>query len=265
MYEEVAVTDDDVLVRIAVKQYVAVDPQSPIARSFWVEDRVHSKVSHRNICRFLGMTKAGNLYRAKYELCDHGTALDRRGTPEVLAIVRGVCAALGYLHDRGVAHRDVKPHNILVKGGVAKLADFGLATDALPASTIAGTPNYIAPEVLAIQRGGPPYTCTVDLWSLGATIQILRGGDPPFKTPSVPRTYARIRALEVTRLPPDPETAAIVRRLLVPAADRASLVDVVEWAHSAARSEAAAAGVEERAVLDAVDEDRGALGKPGLE
>ncbi|KAL5614348.1 hypothetical protein BROUX41_004454 [Berkeleyomyces rouxiae] len=88
-----------------------------------------------------------------------------------------------YLHDRNIVHRDLKPENILLQGediGSVKIADFGLAKivgeDSF-ATTLCGTPAYVAPEVLSYS---PEYNKAVDVWSLGVILYVILCGFPPF-------------------------------------------------------------------------------------
>src|SRR5205823_11197375 len=81
--------------------------------------------------------------------------------PRALAIAADVLAALGYAHERGVIHRDVKPANIFVTpDGRVKLGDFGIArisgderNDVTASHLAVGTPAYLAPEAL---KGAAP-------------------------------------------------------------------------------------------------------------
>ena len=88
---------------------------------------------------------------------------------EALAIAVQVAAALAYAHERGVIHRDVKPHNVLLTAdGHAKLTDFGIArVDDAPALTqpgrVLGTGDYVAPE----QAQGHPLDGRADIYALG--------------------------------------------------------------------------------------------------
>lgn len=89
------------------------------------------------------------------------------------------CIALGleYLHSCGVMYRDLKPENIRFDSfGYAKLVDFGCCKAASHTSTLVGTPEYTAPEVI-LGRG---YTCSVDWWSLGVVMYELICGPLPF-------------------------------------------------------------------------------------
>lgn len=113
---------------------------------------------------------------------------------------RQLIAGVKYLHDAGIVHRDLKLENLLLskKGdtGSIKIADFGLAKKVATAalSTICGTPQYVAPEV--IRGGSTPYTYgpECDLWSCGVILFILLGGYPPFYDDSEPKLFRKIRA-----------------------------------------------------------------------
>lgn len=95
--------------------------------------------------------------------------------------IREVTKAVQFLHSRKRIHRDIKVDNILVNHtGEVKLADFGTAVQLtfqrLRRTTLAGTPYYMAPEL--IQR--IPYNEKVDIWSIGITVIELMNGKPPF-------------------------------------------------------------------------------------
>lgn len=88
--------------------------------------------------------------------------------------------AIAHCHRLGVAHRDVKPDNILLNdSNELKLADFGSAEcfrEGQLMNGVVGTPYYVAPEVLA----GRDYSEKVDIWSAGVILYIMLAGVPPF-------------------------------------------------------------------------------------
>ncbi len=103
---------------------------------------------------------------------------------EALRIAREVADALSYAHSRGVVHRDIKPGNILLIGGHAVVADFGIATAAGPDSDpltdlglVVGTPAYMSPEQAA---GHAAVDGRSDLYSLGCVVYEMLTGQPPF-------------------------------------------------------------------------------------
>jgi len=98
-------------------------------------------------------------------------------------IVAQILGAVSYLHSEGVVHRDLKPENLLCTprsdGLHIFVADFGLSRvfqDREQLNTYCGSPEYVAPEVLACV----PYEKAVDLWSVGVITYILLTGFLPF-------------------------------------------------------------------------------------
>jgi serine/threonine protein kinase len=116
---------------------------------------------------------------------------------EACRILGQVCEALGFAHEKGLVHRDLKPGNImLLPDGRVKLLDFGIATAGWqPGEPGAGTPVYMAPEA---ERGeaGP----AADVYALGVCLYEMLVGHRPF---SAQATDAHKRAG-----PPRPGAAA---------------------------------------------------------
>lgn len=100
--------------------------------------------------------------------------------------------ALEYLHYMGLIHRDVKPENIIIDVfGYLKLGDFGQCVKCFDNDrtwTIAGTPDYMAPEVIV----GKGYDCAVDWWSLGVVTFQTCAGQLPFASKDIDGLYKLI-------------------------------------------------------------------------
>jgi serine/threonine-protein kinase len=107
---------------------------------------------------------------------------------EAVRYLRNVAAALAYAHERGVVHRDIKPDNVMVSGGVAVVLDFGVAkavaassapedANVTSAGMAIGTPAYMAPEQAA---GDPQVDQRADLYAFGILAYELFTGSTPF-------------------------------------------------------------------------------------
>ncbi|KAM9799359.1 MAP kinase-activated protein kinase 2 [Syngnathus typhle] len=102
---------------------------------------------------------------------------------EASDIMKSIGEAIQYLHAVNIAHRDVKPENLLYStkrpNALLKLTDFGFAKETTSHNSLATpcyTPYYVAPEVLGPEK----YDKSCDMWSLGVIMYILLCGYPPF-------------------------------------------------------------------------------------
>ncbi|CAI5491033.1 unnamed protein product [Closterium sp. Naga37s-1] len=122
------------------------------------------------------------------ELCAGGELFDRildrkyYGERQAARVIRSVVEVLAYCQARGIVHRDLKPENILLVSKRSdtrvKVIDFGMACILKSGERCklrAGTPNYIAPEVIAKNYGAE-----ADVWSAGVILYVLLCGLPPF-------------------------------------------------------------------------------------
>ena len=150
---------------------------------------------------------------------------------EALLIAREVADALSYAHARGVIHRDIKPENIMLEGGHAVVADFGIARALSEAGgeritqtgMSVGTPPYMSPEQAS---GNDDLDGRSDLYSLACVLYEMLGGQPPFMGPSaaaIVRQHLVATAPPITNLRPAVPAAvadALQRALNKSPADR---------------------------------------------
>ena len=115
---------------------------------------------------------------------------------EIRAMTESIFDCLKILHSKGVMHRDIKPENILYVDGLAVLGDIGLITDH-GQTTLAGTPGFIPPEVLAGLRD---YETQDDFYALGKVLYCALTGLPVTQYPSFPASGTLTGAGEIIKL-----------------------------------------------------------------
>jgi len=142
--------------------------------------------------------------RSLREVLTSGTKMS---VTEGANILRDVATALGYAHERGIVHRDIKPDNVLLSGGAAVVTDFGVAKaistareGTAPGGSLTqigfslGTPAYMAPEQAAAD---PSTDHRADIYSFGVMAYELFAGAPPFAG----RSPAALLAAQMTETP----------------------------------------------------------------
>ncbi|MFL5514863.1 MAG: serine/threonine-protein kinase [Gemmatimonadales bacterium] len=116
---------------------------------------------------------------------------------DALAVARDVAEALGHAHRQGILHRDVKPQNILLAGGRALVADFGLARAIGAADyqkltdtgVLVGTVYYMSPEQVRDDRDLDQRT---DIYALGCILYEMLTGEPPYSGRGLTEVASRI-------------------------------------------------------------------------
>ncbi len=164
--------------RVAIKVLKPEYATAVAAERFMREAQSAARLSHPNVVRVYHPDTADGLLYFTMELIA-GETLDTRlkrgplSGAETAALGRDVLAALGAAHAQSIVHRDVKPSNIFLDDGRAKLGDFGIArvletddpTLTAPGKPI-GTPTYMSPE----QSRGEPVTPASDIYSTGLVL-----------------------------------------------------------------------------------------------
>ncbi|MEK7270970.1 MAG: protein kinase [Planctomycetota bacterium] len=223
-------------IQISVNRAVALKVLHPdlarnarAANRFLKEARTLGALDHPNIVRVYDAGQHENLFYFAMEYVG-GEALKsliqrvgRLTEGETTRITVAISSALGYAHERGLIHRDVKPGNILLAlDGTPKLCDLGIVqvvgggdTSVSDKAGPVGTPFYMSPE----QVRGKSVDTRADLYSLGATMYHMLVGEPPF----LGATALAILDQHLHREPPPPRSRsgsvtvgmdAIVRKLL---------------------------------------------------
>ncbi|MFO0843698.1 MAG: serine/threonine-protein kinase [Gemmataceae bacterium] len=182
--------------RVALKVVQTDKSQDKLAlERFHREARSAAALDHPNIVRLFDVGQQAKVSYLAMEYVDGDpldTLLDKGEPPpysQAVAYVVQAAAGLQHAHEKGMVHRDIKPHNLMVtKDGTVKLLDMGLArcyqneADNLTGSLgteneAVGTADYVSPE----QALNKELDARSDIYSLGATLYALIAGFPPFQ------------------------------------------------------------------------------------
>lgn len=231
---------DPVLEReVALKLLLPRDlnPEQEFA-SVVAEARAMARVRHPNIVPVYGVDRRDNRVGFWSDFV-RGRTLSQLvrtdgvvSASETMAMGSTLCQALAAVHHAGLLHRDIKASNAMLdEDGRVLLMDFGLSLDLRIAGDFAGTPNYMAPELLA----GEPQTVRSDLYAMGVLLLFLATGAYPLSAAgpaTIPADWkltgddlsvASLRAIIVTSTHSDPQqrfpSAAAMGQALATALD----------------------------------------------
>jgi serine/threonine-protein kinase len=189
---------------------------------FLREVEVTASLSHPHILPLLDSGDAGGFLYYVMPFVDGESLRDRLNREkqlpidDILRITCEVATGLNYAHEHDVVHRDIKPENILLAGGTAVLADFGIAQairqageQRLTGTGLAvGTPAYMSPE----QAVGEQVDGRSDVYALACVVYEMLGGNPPYDGPTPGAILARQLAGDILPL-------ARIRTNVTPALD----------------------------------------------
>ncbi|HEY6208013.1 MAG TPA: serine/threonine-protein kinase, partial [Gemmatimonadales bacterium] len=208
------------------------------AERFLREIEIAARLQHPHILPLYDSGAAGSLlyyvmpYVEGESLRDRLNREKQLGLEDAVRITTEVAGALAYAHSHGVVHRDIKPENILLSGGTAVVADFGIARalsvagESQPLTqtgTVVGTPAYMSPEQAT---GSEQVDGRSDQYSLACVLYEMLVGEPPF-TGATPQAVMARHSLDAVSRPsivratiPDAVEHAVLRALNKVPADR---------------------------------------------
>jgi len=167
------------------------------------EVAVMQNLDHKHIVKLIDFFEEEDQYYLVIDLLRGGDVFDRiidieqYTEKDARDLAKVLLKAIQYLHEKGIAHRDLKPQNLLLSSAEddsdIRIADFGHACRVHAPQSITtrcGTPTYVAPEVLK----NIPYDESCDLWSIGIILYIMLCGYPPFMEDTQAELFMKIRS-----------------------------------------------------------------------
>jgi eukaryotic-like serine/threonine-protein kinase len=198
---------------------------------FLREIRIAARLRHPNIVPLYDSGDAAGLLYYVMPYIEGESLRDRLrrerqlAVDEAVGIAREVADALAHAHEHELIHRDIKPENILLEGGHALVADFGIAravgsaatTQVTTATGLAiGTPAYMSPEQAL---GDAALDARSDVYALGCILYEMLAGEPPYTGPTAQAIVARrlaepVRSLRIVREAVSDQLERVVMRAL---------------------------------------------------
>lgn len=194
---------------VAVKRLFDPAAQEDARRELQNEIDGLARLRHPHVVLLLGVCAEGTAASAALSLVmEHlphsvqsvlheqkETLIDKK---KAVTLAADVCKAIAFLHARGITHRDIKPANLLLdRAWKVKLADFGLAFSNT-ADTAAGTPQYMAPELLLRDASSG---AKVDIYAVAMVLYEMLTGNVPFDGLDAPTIKQHVTAHRMPELP----------------------------------------------------------------